>query len=1389
MKKIKNNNESILKVSVTTLSILVVISLILTSFSGSIVGANTTKTTDNDNLQVITKNILFSDPKLETSNFVDYEMNTEFLKINIDGANSYINKPGEPLLPSYKTVFEIPLGSIVKDVSVTMSSEEIIKIPAKIEPAPVPIPLNYEQNLPMIQTGLMNIFDKISSRFSEKQDIKSMSSEIKEINKDIYGSNNFYPESDNHNYRCVVGRNDNDVITTFVLVNVNLVRYSPNTDTLKFVSEVNIKCSYIESEIAFESMDTQDVDVDLLILTPNKYKRDLNTLVTHKEQMGLKTKLVNLDEIYDGTHCDVSNGRDNQEKIKLFIKASIENWNVKYVLLVGGYRTFFGLNNPNKQFPVRYAHLDDDAEDGYLSDLYYSDIYRYDESIGYAFDTWDSNGNDRFAEWDWNGKDEVDLVPDVYLGRLACRNNKEVKTMIKKIKTYETKADGEEWFERMLVITGDGFQDQVDLGPNLIWDINGIPDGDYTIYAQSELSDDSSVKGPIDKVQITIDRAQESNITFVEDDHEKIESIKGDQTSLYPAKPVAEITSPSDGNNLGNTDVFFVDPKAYIGYRWAPVHYNAVEGFMVIRGKSYDPTPQIDGDYGSHTKMRVWINDSFGVKIEEFALVESDMWYEGETETLIAMNNMPSEFEKDILWTSNGNFTHESDVIDAISKGCGFLYFAGHGNPMIWADHFPGIPGGRGPGGVDGMHTIKMDGRPYLPMSKLVNGDKLPILVVGGCHNSMFDTSLMKLFYDPSTAIYGMKSGQYAFECWSWWIVRVPQGGAISSIGCSGLGYGYLGEACTEGLGGWINPEFFRQYNEEGVDVLGETFAETLKSYMFDCEMSDPWSGKTDCKTVQEWILLGDPSLKIGGYGSKTSSEEVTVFDEFEEVFYSQPVSPESIGKVEFPMSATISDNIDFPISTSSDEWQITDNSMSDTNPSFVSKDGKYLVGYIEEVPLFDSTTTDAALAFSNGGTVWTRLLPSWSDRQDYIDIDMKGFGDGAYATFGNQGSNLYMMILNDITNPSSWGSIHWGKWILHDVGKNGISIASGHPHETVWGDGHWMIGVIADNEYQEYKTQCPNWFFPIYNEFGMGSCGWYTGCDNSKHMTGDIDPTTLFGHWAFEKKSTGGMIVSFYADHDGFGGAGHIELDISQDFTNPDVVADDGYAYVSFEKSGSIKCYVSSNNGQTWMLNTISDIGTNPKLVLQPTGDIICYFVKDGGIQSKTSNDHGATWNSDGEIISEVSNGDYVMDATVDGIVYETTDSELFAHLFGLFPINDAQIYDIITSSKRKVTATIMNSGTNELADDATWEMIVEGVDITGAFPILKGRVLLGRIQSGGIDLEPTEETTVTSKIIYGFGFVEITINVKVGDDIIASQTEDGFLIGGNILLHHGIE
>ncbi|MCK5458350.1 MAG: peptidase C25, partial [Thermoplasmatales archaeon] len=68
---------------------------------------------------------------------------------------------------------------------------------------------------------------------------------------------------------------------------------------------------------------------------------------------------------------------------------------------------------------------------------------------------------------------------------------------------------------------------------------------------------------------------------------------------------------------------------------------------------------------------------------------------------------------------------------------------------------------------------------------------------------------------------------------------------------------------CTQFYSGFANTHFFKNYGVNNITILGQTHSQTLIDYINE---HPPMDEKLDYKTVQEFALLGDPSLQIGGY-------------------------------------------------------------------------------------------------------------------------------------------------------------------------------------------------------------------------------------------------------------------------------------------------------------------------------------------------------------------------------------------------------------------------------------------------------------------------------------------------------------------------------------------
>jgi hypothetical protein len=228
------------------------------------------------------------------------------------------------------------------------------------------------------------------------------------------------------------------------------------------------------------------------------------------------------------------------------------------------------------------------------------------------------------------------------------------------------------------------------------------------------------------------------------------------------------------------------------------------------------------------------------------------------------------DFKPVRVYASNGDVTRKG-INTVINNGCGFAFFCGHGNAISWGTHFP-------PEGTKWCEYYGVE-----DMIFLKNREKLPITVVGGCLNAKFDISVMKSakkgfqkeglrFFRINPLNLGgfWRTGILNSNCWAWWLTSKIGGGSIATIANTGLGTHGRDDSDNnsvidylEVLDGWLELRFLELYGMEYRDVLGENHGETLTGYLHRFLGNND---KMDVKMVQQWVLFGDPSLKIGGY-------------------------------------------------------------------------------------------------------------------------------------------------------------------------------------------------------------------------------------------------------------------------------------------------------------------------------------------------------------------------------------------------------------------------------------------------------------------------------------------------------------------------------------------
>ncbi|MBN2603655.1 MAG: hypothetical protein JXA91_05955 [Candidatus Thermoplasmatota archaeon] len=339
-----------------------------------------------------------------------------YVGIYCEESTSFLMQSGRPLIPIFSQTFTYPIGTKIFDVNVNFDVKEYL-LPAKIEPAPNPVPLSFEIENEISPPALPD--------------------------EEIYSSSDPFP-SEKYSVRHGMGLKDGKHV---IYLNIDcFCQYIPTKDIIFIPEKINIEVKYQEPSESFFN----ESEYDMLIITDEKFATALDRLVEHKNNIGVKTIIETTQEIYPNYE-----GRDEAEDIKLRIKDAIEDWGIKYVLLAGGRKG----QTYEWYIPDRVVSNDDDSyELGYSSDLYYADIYEIDEQGKPQFSSWDPNGNDLFAEASeyWYPFEIIDHYPDVYVGRIPFRYAWEVDIVIDKIIGYEKYAS-DEWFKNVVAVAGDTY--------------------------------------------------------------------------------------------------------------------------------------------------------------------------------------------------------------------------------------------------------------------------------------------------------------------------------------------------------------------------------------------------------------------------------------------------------------------------------------------------------------------------------------------------------------------------------------------------------------------------------------------------------------------------------------------------------------------------------------------------------------------------------------------------------------------------------------------------------------------------------------------------------------------------------------------------------------------
>jgi len=161
-------------------------------------------------------------------------------------------------------------------------------------------------------------------------------------------------------------------------------------------------------------------EADFVIITSSTFAPYFQPLADWKNEKGIRTRIVTLDTIYANY-----TGYDNAEKIRNFIKDMNTKYGTMYFLLGGqcDYENGEEIVPRRNTFVFRSGAGYYADEDTIISDLYFADLNG----------TWDGDGDHTYGETN----DNVDMYPDVYVGRAPVKTIAQVQNFVNKVLAYE----------------------------------------------------------------------------------------------------------------------------------------------------------------------------------------------------------------------------------------------------------------------------------------------------------------------------------------------------------------------------------------------------------------------------------------------------------------------------------------------------------------------------------------------------------------------------------------------------------------------------------------------------------------------------------------------------------------------------------------------------------------------------------------------------------------------------------------------------------------------------------------------------------------------------------------------------------------------------------------
>ncbi|MEO0295205.1 MAG: C25 family cysteine peptidase [candidate division WOR-3 bacterium] len=294
-----------------------------------------------------------------------------------------------------------------------------------------------------------------------------------------------------------------------------------------------------KSPVNIKSIPSFPEKFECILITKKHNFNILKEYVKFREKFGYRILTFDVDSIIENTE-----GYDDPEKIRNFIKSMYLRHGIEYVFIVGDVN----------DVPIRYAYENSFWEPGYVpTTLYYADLNG----------SWDGDKDKIYGERD---SDSVDAYPDIIVGWLPTSNPDIILNYIEKLKKIETPeivefSGGNFLFAASSIVSSnDGYGPRVLewIEDNAFTDTQSI----YKLYYPDSGSYSGNVWNgdeELNKITLSNNLNTGKYITMIHYDH-------GAYTLLGAGWLNGQIFNTFTINNLNSqTPFFFLSPSCAIG--------------------------------------------------------------------------------------------------------------------------------------------------------------------------------------------------------------------------------------------------------------------------------------------------------------------------------------------------------------------------------------------------------------------------------------------------------------------------------------------------------------------------------------------------------------------------------------------------------------------------------------------------------------------------------------------------------------------------------------------------------------------------------------------------------------------------------------------------------